>query len=66
MANKLSLQDLKDFYKEPMPNLPGNPSLHTKATKKNHIHVVNPCAKPSRGLSSHTQNRKDKNDQKNY
>jgi hypothetical protein len=55
---KMSLEDLKSMYKPVMPNLPGNPNLHTRATKKHHIHVVNPSAKPSKGLSSHAQARK--------
>lgn len=57
MKNKISLADLKSFYKEPIPSLPGNPNLHTKATKKNHIHVVNPSAKPMYGLSTKAQDR---------
>ena len=56
--NKMSLYDLKSMYK-PVMVVPGNPDTLTKATKKNHIHVVNPSAKPSKGLSSHVQARKD-------
>lgn len=61
MSNKMSLADLKSFYKPIMSPLPGNPHLHTKSTKKNHIHVVNPSAKPMYGLSSKAQARKDLN-----
>lgn len=58
MSNKMSLNDLKSMYK-PVMVVEGNPNKLTKATKKNHIHVVNPSAKPSKGLSSHAQARKD-------
>ena len=54
---KMSLEDLKSMYK-PVMVVPGNPNTLTKATRKNHIHVVNPSAKPSKGLSSHALLRK--------
>lgn len=58
MSNKMSLEDLKSFYK-PVMIVPGDPNSLTKATRKNHIHVVNPSAKSSKGLSSHAQVRKE-------
>lgn len=58
MRTKMSLDDLKSFYK-PVMIVEGNPDTLTGATRKNHIHVVNPSAKPSKGLSSHAQARKD-------
>jgi len=60
---KMTLQQLKDFYKpiihrtEADPTLKGSPDLYTRATAKGHIHKVNPAAKPSKGVSSHQRKR---------
>lgn len=56
---RMSLEDLKSMYK-PVMIVEGNPNSLTRATKKNHIHVVNPSAKPSKGLSSRAQARLNK------
>lgn len=48
---------LEIFNMERFP-IPGDPNKLTKATKKDHIHVVNPAAKPSKGLSSKARARR--------
>lgn len=63
---KMTLEDLRGFYPQKFkrtfadPSAKGSPDLYTRATKKGHIHKVNPSAKPSRGISSHAKKRRAK------
>ena len=53
---KMTLADLKAMY-HPVMTVPGDPNTLTTATSRNHIHKVNPAAKPSGQPSSHAWKR---------
>ena len=49
MTNKMTLQDLKNLFPEPSPHIKEDRNgkvIRTRATQKNHKHVVNPVWLP--------------------
>lgn len=59
--NKMSKEEFKALWGDGVRlPVPGDQNEHTRATKKGHIHKVNPAARPAYGMSTKAQERRRK------